>query len=97
MKDLDIKSSTYYLFDGIISIKHFDSYTIKIDENAYKNILIYYIGYVTIKGSKYVKINSVNHLYLIFNKVNGYFEEINKSKYLTLVPTNESKEKIKKI
>ena len=28
--------------------------------------------------------------------MNRYFEEINKSKYLTLVPTNESKEKIKK-
>ena len=26
--------------------------------------------------------------------MNGYFEEINKSKYLRLVPTNESKEKI---
>ena len=51
---------------------------------------------MTIKDSKYVKINSVNPLYLIFNKVNGYFEEINKSKYLTLVPTNETKEKIKK-
>ena len=28
--------------------------------------------------------------------MNGYFEEINKNKYLILVPTNESKEKIKK-
>ena len=28
--------------------------------------------------------------------MNGYFEEINISKYLTLVPTNDSKEKIKK-
>ena len=28
--------------------------------------------------------------------MNGYFEEINGNKYLTLVPTNESKEKIKK-
>ena len=27
--------------------------------------------------------------------MNEYFEEINKSKYLTLIPTNESKEKIK--
>ena len=45
------------------------------------------------KDSKYVKIYSVNPLYLIFRNVNGYFEEINKSKYLTLVPTNESKEK----
>ena len=45
---------------------------------------------------QYIKINSVNPLYLIINKANGYFEEINKSKYLTLVPTNEDKEKIKK-
>ena len=32
----------------------------------------------------------------MINKMNGYFEEINKNKYLILVPTNESKEKIKK-
>ena len=48
---------------------------------------------MTIKDLKYAKINSVNPLCLIFSKVNGYFEEINKSKYLTLVATNESKEK----
>ena len=42
------------------------------------------------------KIYSVNPLYLIFRKVNGYLEEINGNKYLNLVPTNESKEKIKK-
>ena len=47
-----------------------------------------------IKDSKYVKINSINPLYLINNKVNGYFEEFNKRKYLTLVPTIETKEKI---
>ena len=35
-------------------------------------------------------------MYLIFRNANGYFEEINKSKYLTLVPTNETKEKTKK-
>ena len=35
-------------------------------------------------------------MYLIFRNVNGYFEEIDKSKYLTLFPTNRSKEKIKK-
>ena len=51
---------------------------------------------MTIKDSKYVKINSVNPLYLIFIKVNGYFEEINRNKYLRLVTYNESKEKIKK-
>ena len=44
---------------------------------------------------KDLKIYSVNPLYLIFGKVNGYFEEINGNKYLTLVPTNKSKEKLK--
>ena len=78
------------------NIKHFDPNNIKMDEKSNKNVLIYYIEYVTIKDSKYVKINSVNPLYLIINKVNGYFEEINKSSYLMLLPTNESKEKIKK-
>ena len=65
---------------------------IKIDAKSYKNMLIYYIGYVTRKND--LKIYCVNPLYIIFNKVNGYFEEINGSKHLTLVPTNESKEKI---
>ena len=48
---------------------------------------------MTVKDSKYVKLYSVNPLYLIYNKVIGYFEEINENKYLTLVRTNESKEK----
>ena len=44
---------------------------------------------LTIKDSKYVKIYSVNPLYLIFGKVNGYFEETNGNKCLTLVPTEK--------
>ena len=94
VKDISIKNDTYCFFDDVINIKNVDPNNIKINEKLYKNILIYYIGYVT-KDSKYVKINSVNPLYLIFSKVNGYFEEINKNKYLTLVPTNESKGIIK--
>ena len=45
---------------------------------------------------KDLKIYSLNPLLLAFGKVNWYFEEINGNNYLTLVPTNESKEKIKK-
>ena len=71
-KDIDIKNRTYYLFDDIINIKNFDSNKIEIGEKSYKNILIYYNGYVIIKNSIYVKIN-VNPLYLIINKVKGYF------------------------
>ena len=96
VKDISMKSHTSYFFGDNINIKNLNPNNIKIDEKLYKNILIYYIENVTIKDSKYVKINSVNPLYLIINKVNGYFEEINKSMQLKLVPTNESKEKILK-
>ena len=94
IKDIKINNHTYYFFDDVINIKVFDPNNIDIDEKPYKNILIYYIGYVTIK--KDLKIYSVNPLYLIFRYVNVYFEEINGNMYLMLVPTNESKEKIKK-
>ena len=46
---------------------------------------------------EYTKMYNLNLLYLIFRNVNGYFEEINKSKYLTLVPNDESKEQIKEL
>ena len=71
VKDINVKNHTYYV----------DPNTIKIDEKSYKNILTYYIPYVAIKNSKYVKINSVNPLYLMLNKMNGYFDEINRNKY----------------
>ena len=90
-KDMNIKIQTFHIF---ISIKNFDWDKIEIAEKSYQSIFIYYIGYVMIKDSNYVKINSVNSLYLFFfDKVNEYFEKVNGKKYLTLVPTNESKEK----
>ena len=67
-----------------------------MDKRSCKNSLIYYTKYETIKDLKHWKINSVNPSNLIINKKNEYFEEINKNKYLALVPTNESKEIIKK-
>ena len=91
VKDISIKNHIYYFFDNIINIEYVDPNNTKIDGKSYRIILIYYIGYVTIK--KDLKIYSVNPLYLIFGKVNGYFEEINGNKHLTLVPTNDSKEK----
>ena len=75
VKDINIKQHRYYFYDDIINIKDFDPNDIKIEEQSYKNILIYYIGYVAIK--KDLKIYSVNPLYLILGEVNGYFEEIN--------------------
>ena len=44
------------------------------------------------KYSDYVKINSVNPLYLIIGKTDGYTEESNDNEYLTLVSTDKNKE-----
>ena len=91
-----MKNHTYYFFDDMINIKCLDPNKVKVDEKSYKNILIYSNGYVKFKDLRYVKINSVYTLYLIINKINGHFEEINRKKYLALVPTDESKDKLKK-
>ena len=44
----------------------------------------------------YVKMNSVNSLYFIIAKANGYTEESNGNKYLTLVSTDKKKDACKK-
>ena len=59
VKDANIKNHTYYFFDDIINIKYFDPNNIKTDEKSHKNIHIYYIAYVTIKDSKYIKIKNL--------------------------------------
>ena len=79
----------------MVNIKNLDPDKIKIDEKPYKNILIYHIGYVTFKDVRYATINSINPLYLNIDRINGYIEESNGNKYLTLVPTDESKDTLK--
>ena len=96
VKEMDIINQTYYFFDDIINIKNFDLNNIRIDEKSYKRHCYLLHQICDDQNSKYVKINSAISLYLIFNKVNGYFEKINGNKYLMLVPTNENKAKMKK-
>ena len=70
---------------------------LKIDKKDYKEIDIYYIGYVTIKKvSDYNNINSVNPLYLMINEMIGHFEEKNENKYLVLDEKDENKEVLEK-
>ena len=76
----------------MINIKGIDSNLQKIDKMSYKNIDIYYIGYITMQDYDYVKINSVNPLHLIIGEIDGFIEEKNENKYLTLVSTDKNKE-----
>ena len=62
IKEISIKNRTYYFFDFIINIEDFDPNLLKIDKKSYKNINIYYTGFITMKNSDYVKIKSVNPL-----------------------------------
>ena len=73
IKEKNFKNRTYYFFDDLINIKYFHSNLPKTDKKSYKDIDIYYIGYITAKDSDHVKINSVNPLYLIIKEVDGYF------------------------
>ena len=49
VKQIEIKNWSYYFYNGIINIEEFDSNLLKIDKKSYKDIYIYYIGYITIK------------------------------------------------
>ena len=54
------------------------------------NIDIYYIGYVT-KKDEY-KINSVNPLYLLVHRIDGFIEEKEGHKYLNIASTDRNRE-----
>ena len=76
VKQIEVKSRTYYLYNDIIYLKNFESNLLKIDKKSHKNIDIYYIGYITIKKiDDYESIYSVNPLHLRINHVSGYIEE----------------------
>ena len=49
VKQINIKNRTYYFYNGMTNIKIFDPNLLKVDRKSYKNILIYNIGYITIK------------------------------------------------
>ena len=75
VKELNIKNRTYYYFNDIINIKDFHSNLLKIDKKQYKDIDIYYIGYITIKNfGDCENIRSVNPLYLIIYSAKGCFK-----------------------
>ena len=49
IKQINIKNRTYYFYDDMINIKDFDPNLLEIDEKSFKNIGVYYIGYITKK------------------------------------------------
>ena len=97
-RQINIKNRTYYFYNDPINLKDFDVRLLKVDKKNYKEIDIYYIGYVTVeKIANRNNINRVNPLYLMIDKMIGHFEEKNGNKYLVLDDVDENKEVSKKL
>ena len=48
-RKINIKNRSYYLYNDQINSKDFDARLLKVDKKDYKEIDIYYIGYVPVK------------------------------------------------
>ena len=76
VKQINIKNRTYYFYNDIIDLKDFDAKLLKIDKKSYKNLDIYYIGYIMIKKfDNCESIYSVNSLYLRIIQERGHIEK----------------------
>ena len=78
-KQINLKNISSYFSNDQIWINNFDDKNLKLDKKSVMDINIYYIRYVT-KKPEY-NINSVNPLYLYINKLDGFIDERNGSKY----------------
>ena len=75
VKQIDIKNRTYYFNNDIINIEDFNSSLLKIDKKLYKDIDIYYIGFITVKkNGDCENIYSVNPFHLMIGKLHQHIE-----------------------
>ena len=56
IKEINIKNRTYYFFNDMINIEDTYSNLLKLDKKSFKNIDIYYTGYIKIKKLMILKI-----------------------------------------
>ena len=97
VKQINVKNRTYYFHNDQINLKDFDVRLLKVDKKNYKEINIYYTGYMTVKKiANRNNINSVNPLYLMINEMINISEEKYENKYLVLDDVDENKEVSKK-
>ena len=89
-KQMNIKNKTYRSYNDLINLFDFDSNMLKLDRKTFRDINIYYIGYVA-KKEEY-KINSVNPLYLLIYKKDGFIEEKRENRYLNIAFTDNNDE-----
>ena len=94
-KQMNIKKRTHYFYNDLIKLFDFDPNMLKLDKKPFKGTDIYYTGYVT-KKEEY-KISSVNPLYLLIYKIDGFIEEKGGTKYLNIAITDHNDEVLENI
>ena len=93
VRQINIENRTYYFYNNIIYLRDFRWNLLKIDRELYKNIDIYYSGYILIKKiDDYESIYSLNPLNLLIDHASRYIEEKNGNKYLIFDSVDENKE-----
>ena len=83
-RQLNIKDRTYYFYNDLINVLNFEANNLKLDKKSWKDIDIYYIGYVDKSKPSEWKVNSVNPLYLLIKRVHGIASEKNGFKFLSI-------------
>ena len=91
---MNIKNRTYHFYNDLINIKIFEASNLKLNKKTSMGLDIYYIDYVGKKPEW--NVNSVNPLYLMINRIDGFIEEKNGVKYLTISDTDKNNAVFKK-
>ena len=86
IRQISIKSKTYYFYNDLINIKNFNNNKLKLDKKGVLGNYVYYIGYITKKPQW--NVNSVNPLYVMINRIKGDFEEVGGDKNLIISSEN---------
>ena len=86
IRQLNIEGRTYYFYNDLINIKNFYNNNLKLSKKSVFGNDVYYNSYITKKTQW--NVNSVNHLYLMINRIKGHFQEVDGDKYLIISSEN---------
>ena len=86
IRQINIKSKTYYFYNDLTNIRNFNNNKLKLDKKGVLGNDVYYIGYITKKTQW--NVNSVNPLYLMINRIKDHFEKVDGDKYLIINSEN---------
>ena len=90
-KQLNIKNKTYYFYNDLINITNFEASNLKLDKK-HQWVLIFITLFVYVDKKSEWGVDSVNPLYLMINRIDGFVEEKNSNKYINISDTSRNNE-----